>query len=449
MFNKPSSLRRWCMRAALVLYLGGIGAAAQAQTEIYWWHAMSGALGDWVHELASDFNASQNEYKVLPIYKGSYDQVAEAAMNVRAGEQSPHIVQVYEIGTASMMANPAVRPIEDVMKEAQVFFSPRAYVPAVASYYTTANHRMVSQPFNSSTTVLHYNRDTFEDAGLDPNHPPATWGQLREAARKLKAAGYDCPLTTSWVSWTQLESFSTWHNLPFATKNNGFDGTGARLLVNTPLHERHIQNLLDMSRQGLFIYKGRGNKADEHFISGECAMITASSSLHGKVQRDARFRAAIGPLPYYKNVKGAPQNTIIGGASLWVMKGKTAHEYKGVAQFMAYLMQPQVVAESHRRTGYLPITLAAAMQDMMQSADYYRRYPGADVAVQQMIRKTTTQSRGIRLGNFTQIRAIVDEELEAVWAGQKPPREALDAIVTRGNHELQKFQQAHPHILAQ
>ena len=262
--NKSSSLRRWCARTALVLYLGGIGAAAQAQTEIYWWHAMSGALGDWVHELASDFNASQNEYKVLPIYKGSYDQVAEAAMNVRAGEQSPHIVQVYEIGTASMMANPAVRPIEDVMKEAQVFFSPRAYVPAVASYYTTANHRMVSQPFNSSTTVLHYNRDAFEDAGLDPNHPPATWDQLREAARKLKAAGYDCPLTTSWVSWTQLESFSTWHNLPFATKNNGFDGVGARLLVNTPLHERHIQNLLDMSRQSLFIYKGRGNKADNY-----------------------------------------------------------------------------------------------------------------------------------------------------------------------------------------
>jgi sn-glycerol 3-phosphate transport system substrate-binding protein len=260
------------------------------------------------------------------------------------------------------------------------------------------------------------------------------------AAAKLKASGHKCPYTTSWASWTQLESFSAWHNTEFATLRNGFGGMGTRLAFNTPLHVRHIENLANMSKQGLFVYKGRGNTADAVFVSGECAMMTGSSALYGNIKKNAKFASGISTLPYYPDVVGAPQNTVIGGASLWVMSGKKPAEYKAVAAFFDYLSKPDVQSASHQRTGYLPITMAA--YDLTDKSGFYKQNPGTDVAVTQMIRKTTDKSRGIRLGNFVQIRTIVDEELEGVWSGKKSAKEALDTAVKRGNEQLERFEKA-------
>lgn len=422
--------------------LGALAAApVQAQTEIQWWHAMGGALGEWVNDLAKDYNASQKNYKVVPVFKGSYDEAMTAAVAAFRAGNAPHILQVFEVGTATMMASKgAIVPVADVMKQAGVKFDPAAYVPAVAGYYTAPNGEMLSFPFNSSTTVLHYNKDAFKAAGLNPEKPPVTWPELIEAAAKLKAAGHQCPFTTSWISWTQLESFSAWHNTEFATKGNGMQGIDARLTFNGPLQTRHFENLAKMSKDGLFVYKGRGNTPDGVFVSGECAMITGSSALYGNVKRNAKFAGGISTLPYYPDVPGAPQNTVIGGASLWVMSGKKPDDYKGVAEFFAFLSRPEEAAKSHQRTGYLPLTIASF--ELTEKSGYYKNNPGTDVAVTQMIRKTTDNSRGIRLGNFVQIRTIIDEETEQVWSGKKTAKQALDSAVARGNEQLERFQKA-------
>ena len=414
---------------------------AQAQTEIQWLHSMGGALGEWVNDMANDFNASQKDFKVVPTFKGSYDESMTAAIAAFRAGNAPHILQVFEVGTATMMASKnAIVPVGEVMKKAGVTFDPNAYVPAVAGYYTAPNGQMLSFPFNSSTTVFHYNKDAFKAAGLDPNKPPTTWPEVAKAAAMLKIAGHKCPFTTSWVSWTQLESFSAWHNTEFATKGNGMRGTDARLTFNSPLHVRHIENLANMAKNGLFVYKGRGNAADATFVSGECAMITGSSALYGNIKRNAKFASGIGTLPFYPDVPGSPQNTVIGGASLWVMSGKKEADYKGVAQFFAFLSRPEEAAKSHQRTGYLPLTKAS--YELTEKSGFYKQNPGTDVSVEQMIRKTTDKSRGIRLGNFVQIRTINDEELEQVWAGKKTAKEALDAAVKRGNEQLERFQKA-------
>jgi len=418
-----------------------MSSPAHAQTEIQWWHSMTGGLNDWVLDLSNGFNASQKEYKIVPTYKGTYDETMPAAVAAFRAGNAPHILQVYEVGTATMMAaKGAIVPVGKVLADAGYTFDPKAYIPAVVGYYTAPNGQMLSFPLNSSTTVFNYNKDLFKKAGLDPNSPPKTWPEVVLAAAKLKASGVSCPFTTSWQGWTQLESFSTWHNTEFATKGNGFGGTSARLNFNSPLHVRHIENLANMAKQGLFVYRGRGNAADAPFYSGECAMATASSSTYASIKKNAKFDFGIAPLPYYPDVAGAPQNTVIGGASLWVMAGKKAPEYKGVAAFFNYLTNAEIQAKSHQRTGYLPITLASF--EATEKAGFYKQNPGTDVAVNQMIRKTTEKSRGIRLGNFVQIRAIEDEELEQVWAGKKSAKEALDSAVKRGNELLVRFEAA-------
>lgn len=432
---------RFLPLASALALAAAFTSPAHAQTEIQWWHSMTGGLNDWVMDLANGFNASQKEYKVVPTYKGTYDETMPAAVAAFRAGNAPHILQVYEVGTATMMAaKGAVVPVGKVLTDAGYKFDPKAYIPAVVGYYTAPNGQMLSFPLNSSTTIFNYNKDLFRKAGLDPNQPPKTWPELVLAAAKLKASGVNCPFTTSWQGWTQLESFSTWHNSEFATKGNGFGGTSARLAFNSPLHVRHIENLANMAKQGLFVYRGRGNAADAPFYSGECAMATASSSTYATIKKNAKFDFGIAPLPYYPDVPGAPQNTVIGGASLWVMAGKKPAEYKGVATFFNYLTNPEIQAKSHQRTGYLPITMAAF--EATEKSGFYKQNPGTDVAVNQMIRKTTEKSRGIRLGNFVQIRAIEDEELEQVWAGKKTAKEALDSAVKRGNELLVRFEAA-------
>jgi sn-glycerol 3-phosphate transport system substrate-binding protein len=288
--------------------------------------------------------------------------------------------------------------------------------------------------------VLHYNKDAFKAAGLNPEAPPKTWPEVARAAAMLKASGHKCPFTTAWQSWTQLESFSAWHNVEFATLRNGFGGTKTRLAVNTPLHVRHIENLANMAKQGLFVYKGRNNAADATFQSGECAMYTGSSAAYGGIKRNLKAEAGISTLPYYPDVPGSPQNTVIGGASLWTIAGKKPQEYKAVAAFYQYLSDAKVQAKSHQETGYLPITTAAFK--ITDDSGFYKQNPGTDVSVTQMIRKTTDKSRGIRLGNFVQIRTIIDEELEQVWAGKKTAKDGLDAIKKRSDVELEKFEKA-------
>ncbi len=430
---------------AALTTLATLGSAlalpAQAQIEIQWWHSMNAVNGEWVNDLAKEFNASQKDYKVMPTFKGNYDESMTAAIAAFRAGNGPHVLQVFEVGTATMMASKgAIVPVAQMMKDAGQKFDPSLYIPAVASYYTAPNGQMLSFPFNSSTTVFYINKDAFKAAGLDSSKPPTTWPEVALASAKLKASGHKCPFTTAWQGWTQLESFSSWHNVELATKRNGLAGLDARLVANSALHVRHIENLANMAKQGLFVYKGRASVPEASFISGECAMITTSSGFYGNVKKNAKFGFDVATLPYYPDVPGAPQNTVIGGASLWVLSGKRAEDYKGVAKFFQFLSTPEVQSASHKRTGYLPITTAAFQ--LTEKSGFYKENPGTDVAVNQMVRKTTDKSRGIRLGNYVQIRTIEDEELEQVWSGKKTPKEALDAVVKRGNELLERFEKA-------
>ena len=432
-FNTPRALTLASLLTAVV--------GAQAQTEIQWWHSMTAVNGEWVADLAKEFNAGQKDYRIVPTYKGTYDESMTAAIAAFRAGNAPHILQVFEVGTATMMASKgAVVPVGKMMRDAGFKFDPSAYIPAVAGYYTAPNGEMLSFPFNSSTTVFYINRDAFKAAGIDTAKPPTTWPEVALAAAKLKASGHKCPFTTAWQGWTQLESFSTWHNVELATKRNGLGGLDARLVSNSALHVRHIENLANMAKQGLFIYKGRANTPEASFVSGECAMISTSSGFYGNVKKNAKFAFDLATLPYYPDVPGAPQNTVIGGASLWVLAGKKPEEYKGVAAFFNFVSSPEVQSASHKRTGYLPITTAA--YKLTESSGFYKENPGTDVAVNQMVRKTTDNSRGIRLGNYVQIRTIEDEELENVWGGKKTAKEALDDIVKRGNELLERFEKA-------
>ncbi|UCE31712.1 MAG: sn-glycerol-3-phosphate ABC transporter substrate-binding protein UgpB [Burkholderiales bacterium] len=419
----------------------GLAAPSAAQTEIQWWHAMGGRLGEKVNEIADGFNKSQTRYKLTAVYKGNYTETMTGAIAAFRAKKQPHIVQIFEVGTASMMAaKGAVYPVYQLMADTNTPFDPKNYLAAVTGYYTDTDGNMLSMPFNSSTPVLYYNREAFKKAGLDPDQPPRTWPEVEQAARKLQAAGTGCGFTTGWQSWVQIENFSAWHNVPIGTLQNGFGGLGTEFKFNSPVHVRHIGQFAEWQKSKIFDYGGRRSDSAPKFYNQECGMFMNSSASSAGIQKNAKgFDFGVSYLPYWPDVEGAPQNTIIGGATLWVLRGHKKEEYAGVAAFFNYLSLPEVQADWHQFTGYLPITTAA--YELTKQQGFYDKNPGFDVAIKQMTGKApTANSKGLRFGNFVQIRDIINEELEAVWAGTKSAQQGLDAAVARGNVLLRRFE---------
>lgn len=437
------------LRSPLSSLAVGIAAAsltlsAHAATEVQWWHAMGGELGEILEGITQDFNTSQDEYRVTPSYHGNYTETMTGAIAAfRAGEQ-PHILQVFEVGTGTMMnADGAIYPIFELMEAHGRGFDRDAFLPAVVGYYTDTRGNMLSFPFNSSTPIMYYNRDVFAAAGLEDS-APQTWEEVVAASRQIRESGAaTCGFTTSWPSWVMLENFSAMHNEPLATHENGFAGLETEFVFNNALVTRHWDNLKTWQDEGVFRWggPGPGDDAAPMFYSGECAMFFGSSAARAGVMANTDFEVGFGMQPYYEDVEGAPQNSIIGGATLWTLQGHTEDEYEAVAAFFDYLSRPEVQAEWHQQTGYLPITQAA--WDLSAEQGYYEANPGADTALRQMtLNEPTEYSKGLRFGNFVQIRDIISEEMEAVMTGNKSGQQAADDAVRRGNALLRDFEKA-------
>lgn len=428
------------LKLASVLVGLSMAGSSLAATQVEWWHAMGGANGEKVDSIAKAFNDSQDAYEVKPVYKGNYTETMTSAIAAFRAKQQPAIVQVFEVGTATMMAaEGAIYPVHKLMQESGQPLDESAFLSAVTGYYTNSDGDMLSMPFNSSTPVLYYNKELFAKAGI--SQIPTTWQEVESVSKQLQSAGVGCGFTTAWQSWVHLENLSARHNVPFATLENGFGGLKTELTFNGPLQVAHIEKMGEWQKNGIFSYSGRTNDGAAKFYSQECAMFTESSAGYAGITRNATFDFGVTELPYWEGKVDQPSNTIIGGASLWVLQGHSKEEYSAVASFLRFLSSAEVQADYHQVTGYLPITEAA--YDLTTKQGFYAANPGTETAVLQMTTGTpTANTKGLRLGNFVQIRGVIDEALESVWSGDVDAQTALNSAVTRGNALLRRFEKA-------
>ncbi len=415
---------------------------ANAATEISWWHAMGGRLGEIVDEFTTKYNASQNACVLTSTYKGNYTETMTSAIAAFRAKEQPHIVQVFEVGTATMIAaegKGAVYPVWKLMEDRGIEFDQSAFLPAVISYYTTTDGKLLSLPFNSSTPVLWYNKSKLEELGIDV---PTTWDELETAAGLAKDGGVESPLSFGWQSWSMIENYSAWHNIATGTEENGFAGLGTELTINNDAVVNIIQRIADMGKDGLFKYGGRRDDGRAMFVNGETVFWISTSSDFGELAKViTEFEFAQTMLPLDTAVASAPQNSIIGGATLWVLTGGEPTEYECVAQFLQFLSAIEQQAYWHQETGYVPITMAA--YEKSKADGFYNSNPGTDTAILELsLNQPTPNSKGLRYGNFVQIRDIINEELEAIWAGDKTARDGLDEAVERGNALLRRFEAA-------
>lgn len=435
------------LRATLLAALVGIAPLAHAQSvQIEFWHGLSGALGEMLETVVADFNASQDRVVVTPSFKGTYDETMNAAIAAFRAGTAPHIVQMYEVGTATMMyAGGAIKPVHELMAETGIAFDPSIYLPGIAGYYSLLDGSLMSMPFNTSTPIMWVNDTALAAAGLDPDTVALdTWQQVRSVAKQVVDAGAaPCGFSMAWPSWTQIENFSAIHDTPIGTLSNGLEGLGTELLINSPLHVAHLQTLIDMKNEGSFTYSGRGNLGDASFASGECAIVQASSALVARVNREATFDWSVRMLPYYEGVAGAPINSIIGGASFWVMQSptRTEAEYRGIAEFFSFISTLDEATKWHTVSGYLPIRFG--VYESLDAEGFYADKAHLAIPYQQLTRGTATaNSKGLRFGNMPAIRVVIEEEMELALNGEQTAQQALDKAVERGNAILRAFERA-------
>ncbi|WP_417269458.1 extracellular solute-binding protein [Celeribacter sp.] len=417
--------------------LSVVANGAFAQTEISWWHAMGGALGETVNQIATDFNASQSEYKITPAFKGTYEEALTAGIAAfRAGEQ-PNILQVFDAGAATVIgAKGATVPVQDLLTENGVDFDINDYISGVRYFYADSDDKMIGMPFNSSSPIMYYNMQAMEAAGVEA---PKTWEEFETVtAPALVKAGYT-PLAQSHSPWIFAENFMSRHNLPYATNDNGYTGTDTEILINSPeikMHWTHVKEWLD---QGYYAWFGAGwNDNQKPFEEGKVAIwLGSSGSFGGLSQLDLPFEFSATYLPYWESVTTEPKQTFIGGAALFAMSGKSAEENKATAAFFQYLTSPEVQYMWHRETGYVPVTVAA--YDMAKEDGYYDRSPAAEVGIKQLSLPAGEYTKGYRMGFYVQIRDVMNREFGRILGGETSVDDGFATIETEANALLARF----------
>ncbi len=430
------------MKSKILFFIAFFIAAVNlnATTNITWWHAMGGRLGEVVNELANKFNASQNEYKVIPVYKGGYEDTMTAGIAAFRARKAPDIIQIFDAGAATIIAaKGVVYPVADLFDKYGVKFNANDYISGVRNFYADSSGRMIGSPFNSSTPVMYYNKDAFKKAGI--KNPPKTWEDFEAMAPALKKAGY-IGLAQSLSTWTSAENFMSRHNRQMANKDNGFAGFATKLYYENPAMDYHWDKLREWVVKGYFKYYGRGWADNQQaFYDQKVAMWLGSSGSFGGLKKGAKFNFGTTYLPFWKKFIKEGAQTFIGGAALFVFSGKSDEKYKGIAKFLQFLTNPKNQYFWHKSTGYVPITKAAYA--LAKKDGYYKRVPDAQIGILQLSLPTQKWTKGYRLGNYVQIREVMTVEFENIFNGKKTAKQALGDIDRKGDKLLKRFAQTY------
>lgn len=437
--------RHWLLSAAIAATTTALTSApALSATKFEFWYGLSGDLSERIQDMCKTFNESQSDYEIVCVSQDNYDNNLQSTIAAFRANKQPTITQIFDAGTLDLMLSEAYVPVRQLMEENGFDINWSDYFAGVGSYYSTSTGELLSMPFNSSTAVFYYNTDALKAVGVETL--PATWTQIEDTARKLKAAGYDCPVAFDpSASWQWFEQFSASHNQPIATKANGFEGLDAEMVVSKGLFVDQLTWMKKMYDEGLFVLKSKdsGETANDAFTNAKCMMATSSIADHGTFGKKAveGMHWDVSMMPMMEGVER--HNTFVGGASLWTLKGKSPEEYKGAAAFFNFLATPQQATWWSTVTGYIPVVNSAF--EAMKANGFYDAapYKGREIAIASLTMPAGEYTRGIRLGGFAAIRAEMVKTMQSVMFNNQPVPEALAAFDAKGNEMLRRFEQTY------
>jgi len=420
-------MKRFVLLLLSVLLLAGFTFSV---TTIEFWHAMSGDRMRIIEEMVKDFEALHPNIKVNAQFTGSYDDTLNKLISSSKVGMAPHIVQIYEIGTRLMIDSGLIIPAQDMLEKDESY-DVGILVEPVINYYTV-DGKLYSMPFNSSSCMLYYNKTLFEKAGLDPNKPPQTYEEVIEYSRiltKKDASGKTIQYGLTWANFGwYFEQLLAKANAPYVDNNNGRTGRATKAVFNNDAGVKIFEFLHQLNKEGLILNTGRANReqAAQNFVSGAAAMLMESTAnLEGYKARMESNGYEIGtaflPVPN-KSVSGG---SIIGGASLWLMKGHSDEETKAAWEFMKYLSSEEVQIKWHKATGYTLVRKDAI--ERLHYERWFAQNPDNFTAqLQLLVAPKNYNTAGAVIGVFPEARTIIETAYERMVAGELTAEKTLE-----------------------
>ncbi|KKX31704.1 extracellular solute-binding protein [Rhizobium sp. LC145] len=438
--------RNWLLStltASMLALTASSSLAAPVKFEF--WYGLSGDLSERIQDMCKAFNASQQDYEIVCVSQETYENNLQNTIAAFRAKKQPAVTQISDGGTLDLMLSGAYLPVRELMEKNGYQIDWNNYFSGIASYYSSPKGELLSMPFNSSTAMIYYNTDALKAVGFEGL--PKTWSEVEKVARDMKAKGYDCPVAFDPTGvWQWFEQFSAIHNQPIATKGNGYEGLDAEVTFNKTKFVDQLTWIKKMYDEGLFVNKSKavGETANDAFVNGKCQITSSSIADHGtfgkQAIKDMHWEVAMLPM-----LDGFPRtNSLVGGASLWTLRGKSEEEYKGVAAFFNFLAQPDQAEWWSTVTGYIPVTNTGFQA--MKAKGFYDNapYKGRELAIESLTATPPTEyTRGVRLGNFNAIRKEIGDAMQAVLFNDKPVQQALDDAAARSNEILRRFEKTY------
>lgn len=399
---------------------------------ITFWHAMGGEAGVALEEIVADFNEENDKgITVTSEFQGTYDDTITKLKSASLGNMGADLVQIYEIGSRYMMDSDFIIPMQEFVDNEGYDLS--QIEPNIAAYYTV-DDSLYSMPFNSSTPVVYYNKDMFENAGIE--NAPETLAEIGEMQEALTTdGGADMAISLQIYGWF-IEQFTSKQGLEFVNNGNGRDTAATEVeFVNNEAMVNILTEWNELYESGAAPNVGRQGGQPE-FVAGQSAMTIGSTASLKTILNEVAGEFEVGTA-YLPAISETDEGGVsIGGASLWVLDNEDPEKAQAVWEFTKYMISPEVQAEWNKSTGYFPITTAAHEEEVFKNN--IAEFPQFQTAIDQL-HDSNPESQGAFLSVYPEARQIVEKEIENMLNGAVTPEEAATAMEEQINTAIENY----------
>jgi len=397
---------------------------------IEFWHTMSGENGEYLEELVEEFNDQSDSIQVKPVYQGDYEDIQK---KLRAGGGAQSIAPIVMTGdndVPHMVNNDYITPMYEFIEEDDEVDTSDFEKNILQRY--EIKDKLYAMPMSSSNLLVYYNKDTFEEVGLDPNEPPKTFSEVKDMGKKIDEETDQIGFTTAITPWVLAQLVSNQGGM-FFNNDNGHAGEPTEALFNSEEGVQAFKWFSEMHEDGILENMGRDWSDISTAFVGEDAGISAMSTANVKgVVDDADFDVGVAPIPVPEDVD--PQGLAVGGNALWITKNASEEQKKDSWEVVKFLTSKEGQAKWAANTGYLPLNKKSAEEEVLKEA--YKEYPQMEIAVQQLQdSEIGPLTQGTLADNWWSIEDIIASEWEKMYDG-KDPKKAIDDAANKATDEL-------------
>ena len=412
---------------AVALLASALGTAAFAEENVHlvFWHGMSGTNGEIIDYIVKTFNESHPGIEIEAQYQGSYEEsINKLKAAMRTGD-GPDMIQIYEAGTRFMVDSGFVNPIQNLIDKYSIDVS--HLEEHILDYYTV-NDQLYSMPLNTSIPVLYYNADMLKAIGFEGK--PQTWDDIIDISIKVREAGLaDSGIAVSNFAWW-FEQVLVQQRYAMVDNDNGRSAAATRCtLMDGDVALKMANKWLDMYKNGYIANIGF-NTADNnaYFWAGQTAMAVDSSgglrNFLTNIGDSFELGVAVFPAVDAESPNGG---VTLGGASIYMINNDKGEAYeKAIAEFIRYIITPEIQGYFHINSGYFPVTTEAyELDEVKQNLE---KYPQFQTIVDQL-HFSENMGFGAIYGTMVEGRAVYVGYLQQMLLGELTPEEALNKSV--------------------